>query len=155
MTRQNPPGARALLFERLVDEIPRVRAEPRPLRTHDAQGLWTSVHRRLQMLLNTRAPRPRPARGELTVLDYGLPDYSALYTRDEGAHARLAREIQRTIEAFEPRLEVAGVEVQPISPNDRAVGVAIFGRLRSEDTTEPVAFTIALTGETSDQEKHT
>lgn len=147
------PASRALLFERLIDETPRVPFEYRPLRTHDAAGLTLSVYRRLQLLLNTRATRPRPEKGTLTVLDYGLPDYSALYTRDPVAHKRLAREILRTIEAFEPRLEVAAVEIEPLEENERTLSVSIRGRLRSEETTEPVAFTVALTGETAAQER--
>ena len=136
-----------------MDENPRVRSEPRPLRTHDARGLEVSVLRRLQMLLNTRAPGPRPASGELTVLDYGLPDYSAHYTRDPAVHAHLAREIERTIEAFEPRLKVAMVEVEQSAGNERSLSVTVTGRLRGEETTEPVAFAIALNGETAVQEK--
>lgn len=121
--------------------------ELRPLRTHDAQGLRASVLRRLHLLLNTRAPRPRPAAGPLNVLDYGLPDYSSHYTRDPEVHARLVREIRRTIEAFEPRLEVAAVQVTPTSDNDRTLRVAISGRLRGEATIEPVAFSIPLARE--------
>ena len=140
-------GARALLFERLVDENPRTQAEQRPLRTHDSEGLRTSVLRRLDLLLNTRATRTRPADGPLTVLDYGLPDYSATYTRDSRTQALLAREIRRTIEAFEPRFVVDDVVIKPTSENDRSLMVALSGRLRSESTIEPVAFSIPLAGE--------
>ena len=138
-----------MLFERLVDDNPRSQVEYRPLRTHDAPGLRASVLRRLELLLNTRSPRPRPESGTLTVLDFGLPDISALYTHDAIVHARLATEIRRTVEAFEPRLIVDDVAVGMAPGNERSVRVAIQGRLRSEETTEPVAFTIALTGDRS------
>lgn len=145
-------GARALLFERLVDENPRASMELRPLRTHSAASLRASVLRRLELLLNTRATRDRPEDGELTVLDYGLPDYSARYTRDSNTRARIAREIHRTIEAFEPRLEVGRVDVTPVSGGARSLSVEITGRIRSERTTEPVAFSISLTGEGATEE---
>lgn len=137
-------GARALLFERLVDEDPRSRTEVRPFRTHDASGLQASVLRRLELLLNTRATRERPEEGPLTVLDYGLPDYSARYTRDPVAHRRIADEVRRAIDAFEPRLEVDAVEIIPITGHARSLSVRIEGRIRSERTTEAVAFSIAL-----------
>lgn len=139
-------GARALLFERLVDEDPRAATELRPLRTHDRAGLRASVLRRLILLLNTRAPRLRPVSGALTVLDFGLPDHSALYSRDPEAHRALALEIRRTIRSFEPRLEVAEVLVAPGSDPDRSVQVRIRGRIRDEEVTEPVAFSIDLGG---------
>ena len=144
-------GGRALLFERLVDESPRTQAELRPFRTHDAQGLRASVLRRLDLLLNTRATRLRPS-GELTVLDYGLPDYSSAYTRDAGMHQHLTREIQRTIEAFEPRLTLTSVAVSVAGDNERSLKVELLGRIRGESTTEPVAFTIPLSGPGNAQE---
>ena len=145
-------GARALLFERLVDETPSSSTEVRPFRTHDASGLQASVLRRLELLLNTRATRPRPADRPLTVLDYGLPDYSARYTRDPTVHIAIAEESRRTIAAFEPRLEVDRVEVVPIAGQSRSLRAGIEGRIRSERTTEPVAFSIPLTGELGAQE---
>ncbi|MEX2570217.1 MAG: type VI secretion system baseplate subunit TssE [Gemmatimonadota bacterium] len=144
-------GARALLFERLTDESPRARTEPRPLRTHDARGLRASVLQRLMLLLNTRATRPRPRDGRLTVLDYGLPDYSSQYTRDPGTRARLASEITSAIAAFEPRLEVTRVAVEPLPTSERALGVVIEGLLRSEHTTEPVSFSVPLNGSAGEE----
>jgi type VI secretion system lysozyme-like protein len=140
-------GGRALLFERLVDESPRTQAELRPFRTHDAEGLRASVLRRLDLLLNTRATRLRPSSGVLTVLDFGLPDYSSNATRDSALQKYLAREIQRTIEAFEPRLAVASVNVSLADNNERTLKVELLGRIRGESTTEPVAFTIPLSGQ--------
>lgn len=145
-------GARALLFERLVDRDPRARAEARPLRTHPPAGLRASVLRRLDLLLNTRATRPRPAAGPLTVLDYGLPDFSALHVSDAGVRTRLEHDIREAIESFEPRLEVARVEVAFAPGNERSLRVALTGRIRGERTTEPVSFLIPLTGEGTPQE---
>src|SRR6185437_15820872 len=108
-----------------------------PFRTHAPDGLRASVLRRLNLLLNTRATRPRPDGGPLTVLDFGLPDIAALYTRDPGAHAHLAREIHRTIAAFEPRLAVAEVRVALASGNERSLRVELSGSIRTEHMTEP------------------
>lgn len=140
-------GARALLFERLADEDPRSQMELSPFRTHTPAGLRASVFRRLNLILNTRATYPRPDDLPLTVLDFGLPDFSAMYGRDPRTHALLAREIRRTIEAFEPRLELATVQVSLGEGNDRSLQVTLEGRIRVEHITEPVSFSIPLTGD--------
>lgn len=145
-------GARALLFERLADDEPRARTELYPFRTHSPDGLKASVLRRLDLLLNTRATRPRPEGIPLTVLDFGLPDFSAMYGRDPGARSQLAREIRRSIQAFEPRLQVAGVTVAPSSENDHALQVAVTGTVRIGHVTESVSFSIPLSGEGTAQE---
>lgn len=150
--RRNGQGARALLFERLADDEPRAASELHPFRTHAPDGLRASVLRRLDLLLNTRATRPRPDGGPLTVLDFGLPDISALYARDPGAHAHLTREIHRTIAAFEPRLVVADVRVARVPGNDRSLYVQLAGAIRTEHITEPVSFTIPLAGERTAEE---
>lgn len=137
-------GARALLFERLTDENPAWRTELRPLRTHDAAGLKESVLRRLHLLLNTRTARPRPEGGELTVLDYGLPDFSGSYARDTNLHGQLAEQIRAAVEKFEPRLLLDDVAVEAAGEHQDQLQIRLSGRLRSERTAEPVSFTVQI-----------
>lgn len=137
-------GARALLFERLADQEPRSSTELSPFRTHSPEGLKASILRRLQLILNTRATRPRPDGYPLTVLDFGLPDYSSMYGQDPRTQAIVVTEIRRTIEAFEPRLQLSTVQLVPVSTNGRSLQLELAGSIRVEDIVEPVSFTLPL-----------
>src|SRR5690349_363987 len=75
-------GGRALLFERLAGgDPPAAREGARPFRVHETAALKESVRRELVRLLNTRSSagiNSRGTGGEMSVLDYGVPDFTAL-----------------------------------------------------------------------------
>jgi type VI secretion system protein ImpF len=144
-------GARALLFDRLVDAKPAEPVEQQPLRVLTVDQVRDSVQRELARLLNTRSPTAPEEleRKEWTVLDWGLPDYSGWYTRSAPSRDRLARLVEQTIRAFEPRMIDPRVTVEEQSDNDRALTVFIDGTIRVGTLLEPVSFPLALEGGTS------
>ncbi len=132
------PGARIPILDRLIDLEPKrsyrlsvdgdvshsgsvdaqmqtssPTSELKPWRILERDGLMRSIRLELHRLLNTRSHYSLAALGqrERTVIDYGLPDYSALYTRNPEDHKRLAALIQNTVEAFEPRIRNLRVDV--------------------------------------------
>ena len=76
--------ARAGLFDRLVDHEPMNPEEVRPKRAFNKKEFIDSVLRELNCLLNTRSPIPPDQLGlrERSVIDYGVPDFTALYAKD-------------------------------------------------------------------------
>src|ERR1051325_9804857 len=93
-------GGRALLFERLSGTGPRDEQKEGgapPFRVHDIAELKQSVARELARLLNTRAAWPLSEREgrEMSVLDYGLPDFSPLSALSGDDQARLRSEERR------------------------------------------------------------
>ena len=138
------PGARALLFERLVDLDPRQADEQDPARVLDPQALRQSVRRELERLLNTRSPLPAEALEgrERTTLEYGVPDFGHLQTRDTGAHRRIAEEVRRAVAAYEPRLRQVKVTVEPSAAPDRErrLAVRVDAMLVVGEVMEPVSF---------------
>jgi type VI secretion system lysozyme-like protein len=148
-------GARALLFERLVDFDPRMRREPQPFRTLTLPELRASVRREVERLLNTRCPY---SAAELegrdrTVLDYGMPDFSALSPQRAEDRQRLAEQITQAITAFEPRLRQVRVTVEPPTLPQRRLLAHIEAVLVVNAVTEPVAFPVVLTDEPRDEEE--
>ncbi len=141
-------GARALLFDRLVDHERHEPVEEHPLRVLSAEGLRASIQSELQRLLNTRSPTPAEeleAEGrEWTVLDWGLPDYTGWYSRSTDARARLGRLMEATIEAFEPRLLDPRVTVEENGENERGLYVWIEGEVKIGTLREPVSFPLAI-----------
>lgn len=128
-------AARAPLFDRLVSFEDRARG-----------GLKESVRRELEQLLNTRSSLPATEweRRELTVVDYGLPDLSAISLGDPAEHGRLARMVARAVAAFEPRLAEVKVEVAEVRLRERAMAFALSGWLVHDTWREPVTFPTVL-----------
>lgn len=138
-------GARALLFERLVDQEPGLR-EARPFILHDRAGLKDSVRAELGRLLSTRlslAPSELTQRQRSTV-DFGIPDGANISPADPDGRTLLAAQITAAIRAFEPRLMDPAVRlVQAADRRDRLIA-EIDATLAVEDLLEPVSFTIPL-----------
>jgi type VI secretion system lysozyme-like protein len=93
------------LFDRLSDHAPFSGHE-----TDDAGfDIQESVIAELSRLLNTRRQR-EPYLRQTNVLDYGLPDWTAVGRHNAEEQARLLRIIQSTIQQYEPRLKNVRVE---------------------------------------------
>jgi len=136
----------APLFDCLVDREPQVPAEPRPLRTLDPRGLRESVRRELERMLNTRSSLPvdrLDERGELTVLEYGIPDLSAFSAGSEEDLVRMAGVISRAVAAFEPRLRQVRVAVERME-GARSLRLRLDALLMIDEVAEPVSFPTLL-----------
>lgn len=138
-------GARALLFERLVDQQPSQREEAEPFRVLTRVGLRESVRREVERLLNTRCPFPDGfLPGQRTVADYGLPDFSHLSPASDEDRFEMAGAIVRAIEAYEPRLRRVRVHIEPDTDNrNRGLG-CIEAQLVMGEVLEPVSFPFHL-----------
>jgi|SRR5947207_9735445 len=137
---------RTLLFDRLVDRDPKLRHEVRPMRTLDRRGLKESVRRDLELLLNTRCPLPAhriPPR-DGSVVDYGIPDFTALSPARFEDRGKLAEAMVRAINAFEPRLAEVQVRLDPVAGNEKSLAATIEAKLMVGRVAEPVSFATLL-----------
>jgi type VI secretion system lysozyme-like protein len=138
-------GARVLLFDRLVDMEPQSQKEVRPLRIMDKQGLKNSIRRELGRLLNTRCPIPlAPPAEERTVINYGIPDFSALSPNNGDHCSKLESWIREAIVSYEPRLADVKVIVESPGPDERSLTARIEANLQLETIREPVAFSVVM-----------
>jgi type VI secretion system protein ImpF len=141
-------GAKALLFERLVDEDPHTPGEAQPFRIYGMAALRASVGRELMRLLNTRRPRlgdpMKEAEGDRTILDYGIPDFSHMAAGSETDAHQLARTLEQTISIYEPRLREVRVTIGPSTTSKNAVVGSIEGTLVAGMVNEPVSFPLVL-----------
>lgn len=134
------------LFDRLVDRDPQLTRELRPMRTLDRAGLKESVRRELEQLFNTRCPFPshRLPAGGRTVIDYGIPDFGTFSARNFDDHSRLADELRRAVEAYEPRLANVRVFVEPLKGDDMALTASIEAVMLTDGVPEAVLFVTVL-----------
>ncbi len=112
-----------------------------------------SVARALARLLDTRrhvSLAEAAHDGELTVLDYGIPDFGLASPDDLQARWLMREAIRRAIEAFEPRLRSPAVELASAPGRRGVLNVHITGQLMDGQTVEPVTFQRALATDFSD-----
>ena len=134
-------GLRVPLFDRFLDSAPELRKEHAPLRVYGRAEVSISIARDLNRLLNTRRAVP-PASPALTVLDYGIPDFSHVSAADEPECRNLAEIIRLAIEAFEPRLQEPLVTLQPDPGDARSLLAWISGKVRLGQHAEPITFSV-------------
>ncbi|KJS36279.1 MAG: hypothetical protein VR70_14130 [Rhodospirillaceae bacterium BRH_c57] len=140
----------ALLFERLIDLEPSRPREARPFRTLSPDELRASIARELARIMDTRrAISVENALAEdevaMTVLDYGIPDPTALSPQRIFDRQDLAAVIAKAVRVFEPRLRKPVVTVERDPAIRSAAVVTISGTMRVGARLEPVSFPMALT----------
>lgn len=143
--------APALLFDRLAGGQPFEKTEKTPLRGYDRERLYASLHRELTRLLNTRCP----VSGDLalsrmpTILEYGLPDLDqgGRQVLRDSDRKRVTKIIQRTIEAYEPRLRNVEVEILKWPEPGTRLEISIEGVVTIGAFMEPLSFALAIGGD--------
>jgi type VI secretion system protein ImpF len=159
---RNTGGARALLFERLVDTEPGQEKESPPFRVLTKHELWKSVSRELGQLLNSRCPVPLKLIGEAerTVINYGIPDFSSLSPESSDDRKLIASIIGQTIAAFETRLQNVRVTAEYFEGEQRTLHITVDADLVTDTvieirshpefgtSIEPVSFPIVLHSKT-------
>ena len=140
------PGARLPLLDRLSDGEPRHTLEPQPRRVLSPAETRESIARELSRLLNTRCVETmeRVAGRERTVVDYGLPDFTTLNPTSDGDRQRLARLIVAAVDAYEPRLRQARVDVAVDPASPRALRIVLHATLVLGHLSEPVSFPLTI-----------
>ncbi|MCA3364226.1 MAG: type VI secretion system baseplate subunit TssE [Roseomonas sp.] len=105
--------------------------------------LRESVARGLSRLFDTRrhVPLTEAAQGgDLTVLDYGIPDFGNRSPMDSEARFLFGLAIKHAIKAFEPRLQNVDVEVLAPVSHGRKLEVIITGSISDGRIAEQVTF---------------
>ena len=143
MTQRNAAVFRAPLFDRLADDQPDQAGEPVPLRWHDAAGAAQSVRDELSRLLNTRRAT-EPHLAQLSIIDYGVADWSSFAATQPGGYARLERHITQLIAQYEPRIVQPVVRVNADPGQPQRMQVQVSGRLAGDADPDPVLFMNAV-----------
>ena len=146
--------ARASLLDRLIDRAPRERREPRPLRTMDRPDIRAAISRDLGWLLNTRTPLPAEEfdTRELTVIDYGVPDFGKGTPENVKDQKLRAARTEKAIRAFEPRLQDVKVSIEMEMDSERSLKMTIEAVMVADDVREPVSFMTIYDSETGKME---
>jgi type VI secretion system protein ImpF len=139
------PGGAIPLFDKLDQRAADADAQGDAL---SVAGVEASVLRELRRLLNSRSRLTLDdfLAASLTVLDYGIPDYSARSAQSEADRRLIAAAIMRAIEVFEPRVADIDVKLVNGSSGKTIALFAIAASIRVAQTVRRINFTLA-TGE--------
>jgi type VI secretion system protein ImpF len=112
----------------------------------DSSRLKDSLARELLRLFNTTSALTldRYLDSDLTVLDYGLPDFRTLSVQSATDLDRLARVIEKALRCFEPRLSRVSVQVRARPGSNTGADVALVAAVRLGHELRRVDFALAL-----------
>jgi type VI secretion system protein ImpF len=139
------PVAPALLFDRLEDPCPGAPG-PVPPRALNGDELCASVLRELTDLLNTRCPVPAAdLEGRVrTTLEYGLSGASFTYPGSAAARGQVEAGMRAAIAAYEPRLRLVDLAVQPVEGRPSELLAHVRAVLVAGPAPVPAEFTIRV-----------
>lgn len=110
------------------------------------EQLQASISRELSRLFNTRS-RLAPSefhQNSGTVIDYGVPDFSALYARRGDDVELLESALAQAVTLFEPRLTNVSVKVQALVNRADAATVTVGGDVMIGLKAQRVSFELEM-----------
>jgi type VI secretion system protein ImpF len=141
-------AVRASVLDRLIDESPRLAADPPITWEESVRRLKASVLRDVEWLLNTRrifatAPDTHPE-VQSSLYHYGLPDVTSVSRDSPTALRVLVHDMEECIRLFEPRLDQVRVVQAEQPAGQRDLRFAIEAMLRMEPDPERIVFDTVL-----------
>jgi type VI secretion system protein ImpF len=136
-----------LVTQSVLDRVTQVEEWP-TTRNQSVRFFKEALKRDLEWLLNTRKPPlpqldARPVARE-TVINYGLPDISALGLSSASDQRALRAAIEACVRAFEPRLTDVRVRLESTNTTDRRLRFHIEGNMRLDPAPEEITFDTVL-----------
>ncbi|MDO6498417.1 type VI secretion system baseplate subunit TssE [Photobacterium sanguinicancri] len=131
------------LLDNLIDDTPEITTE-QPI-TYSLQALKDSVRRDIEWLLNSRRSWLTWSKHleelDISVMNYGLPDFSAMPFSSSDGRNYLCRIVEETITRFEPRFDAVFVTVlEDGAPEDRVLRLRIQAIFRVGTEQEELIF---------------
>ncbi len=132
------------VLDRLLNDDPTNPYETPKSRNQILSEMKQSVRRDLENLLNTRYRcvnwPPNLEQLELSLVNYGLPDFSGAHLGSRHDREELRQIVERVIRAFEPRFKSVSVSFLTDDLADRTLRLRIDALLYAEPAPEPVVF---------------
>ena len=141
----NETLTRLSLLDRLIDNEPTVSSEVPLTKAQRTRQMQTAIRRDLEDLLNTRyrceSWPPELNELENSLINYGIPDFTAVGLDVSGDFEIMITAIQRAIEIFEPRLREVRVTSRTQADHyDRILRFRIEAVIFLEDERLPLKY---------------
>lgn len=142
-----PASTEPLVTQSVLDRLTAVEDWP-ATRSQSVRFFREALKRDLEWLMNTRQP-PMPELNSYpaataSVVNYGLPDITALGLSSAADHRQLRLAIEACLRNFEPRLSSVRVSVEGSDKADRRLRFHIEGMMNLDPAPEEIAFDTVL-----------
>lgn len=142
-----PASTEPLVTQSILDRLTAAEEWP-TTRSQSVRFFREAVKRDLEWLMNTRQP-PMPElsaypAARASVINYGLPDITALGLSSAADHRQLRLAIEACLRNFEPRLSNIRVSVEGSDKTDRRLRFHIEGMMNLDPAPEEIAFDTVL-----------
>lgn len=140
-------GTETLVTQSILDRLTSVEDWP-ATRSQSVRFFKEALKRDLEWLLNTRQP-PMPElaaypAAKASMLNYGLPDITALGLASASDHRQLRLAIEACLRNFEPRLMDVRVSLEDSGMLDRRLRFHIEGLMKLDPAPEEISFDTVL-----------
>lgn len=141
------PAVETIVTQSVLDRLTTLEDWP-ATRSESLRYFKDALKRDLEWLLNTRQP-PMPEIEQYplacaSMVNYGLPDISAMGFGSANDHKRLRQAIATCLKDFEPRLMDVQVTVEGTGLTDRSLRFHIEGLMRLDPAPEEISFDTVL-----------
>jgi type VI secretion system protein ImpF len=101
-----------------------------------------SILKNLSNILNTRSQTPADIydKSELTVLDFGIPDFGHYSPENFDDIALMAKRLKKAVEAFEPRLTNVSIDFKKEMPDEKSLTFGINAVIRNNIYSYEISF---------------
>lgn len=142
---------RATIIDRLVDFDPKSKTEVKPFRTFGRDELKESIRLNIEWILYTRSSLSSELfdKSELTVIDYGVPDFGSYFTINEADQKRLIEKLEIIIAAFESRISDVKIKMRQKGGDkpEKAFNIVIDAKMIINNVREAISFITVMNSE--------
>ena len=138
----NEMHIRASLVDRLLDKHAHTKTDYIPTQSQTEKEYIDSIVRDLAQLFNTRSSTFEAfyESNNLTVIDYGIPDFSHYSLENQDDRLKLLRHLKHSIIQFEPRIRNPVIESEKDPVNERKLRLRIGGTVVINESPLRVTF---------------
>ena len=136
-----------VITQSLLDRLSTVEDWP-ATRSQSLRYFRDALKRDMEWLLNTRqspiADIEEYPLANVSMMNYGLPDLSAMGLASASDHRRLRQSLQECLRNFEPRLKNVEVTIEGAESQERRLRIHIQGQMQLDPAPEEISFDTVL-----------
>lgn len=148
MSKERVFRTKATIIDRLVDLDPKSRTEIKPLRTFGRDEMKESIRLNIEWILYTRSSLSSELfdKRNLTVIDYGVPDFGSYFTINEADQKHLIEKLEKIISTFEPRIRNVKIRMRQKAEDarEKTFNIIIDAEMIIDNVREAVSFVTVM-----------
>lgn len=141
---------KATIIDRLTDFDPKSKTEITPFRTFGREEMRESIRMNIEWILYTRSSLSSELFDEdLSVIDYGVPDFGSYFTINEADQKSLVDKLEKIISVFESRIKNVKIKMRQKDGDkpEKVFNIVIDAEMIINNVREPISFVTVMNSE--------